>query len=202
MESSSNNEQKNRRRFFRIVDALGVAYRVISDKEAKLKVKAGQDDKYDFIDAFSLMTNYNQQIKGSLDSLKVRDVDAAEAIDTLNRKVDAILMMLELDSLITQKASHRIEQASISASGLAFPVEQRLEPHTRLSLDLLLKPSSQHVEAIGRVVACDPLREQGQFYLRVEFLEMSDQHRERLIQHIVQRQGALLRALKSEIDDL
>lgn len=202
MKPSASNEQKNRRRFFRIVDALGVSYRVISDKEAQLKVRSDQDSESGFVDAFSLMSNYNKEIQESLDDLNDRDPAAASAIETLNRKVDAMLMMLELDSLITQKVDHRIEQASISASGLAFPVEEKLEPHTRLALDLLLKPSSQHVEAIGRVVACDSLREKGQYYLRVEFVEMNDQDKERLIQHIVQRQGALLRALKSEMDNL
>lgn len=211
----------NRRRFFRIVDSLGVAYRVVSEKEiaestnsaAKDEVSsessqgAGEQEASRFIDTYSLMNTYNQAIKDALGDLETAHPEAAIAIDHLNKKVDTILMMLELDSLMMQTAPHRVEQASISASGIAFPVDEQLAPNTCLALDLLLKPSIQHVTAIGKVIACDSLpsgstdSDDLPYYLRVEFTEMSHKDRESLIQHIVQRQGALLRALKNEMDD-
>ncbi len=189
----------NRRRFFRIVDALGVSYRVMTGKES-----TESDDNQDasqFVDTFSVMSGYNKLIQESLEKISVKDEHTATAIEQLNKKVDAILMMLELDSLITQRACHRVEEASISASGIAFPVEENLEVNTLLALDLLLRPSSNHVNIIGRVVSCESLSEDGLFYLRVEFNEMSDQDRETLIQHIVQRQGVLLRSLRDELEE-
>jgi hypothetical protein len=190
----------NRRHFFRIVDALGVSYRVITAAENGANNDDAEAEKQ-FVDTFSVMNNYNNLIQESLAQIEVRDPQTAMAIDQLNKKVDALLMMLELDSLITHRACHRVEEASISASGIAFPVGERLEANTLLALDLLLRPSSKHVNAVGRIISCDSMPEESLYYLRVEFTEMSDPDKETLIQHIVQRQGALLRALKAETED-
>lgn len=195
------NNESNRRRFFRIVDALGVSYKVMSEKE----VAATSDDESDavnpFVDTFSVMKGYNELLESSLENIKARDPDTATAIEQLNKKFDALLMMLELDSLITQRACHKVEEASISASGIAFPVEEALEPNMFLALDLLLRPSSNHIGAVGKIISCDKLSEESLYYLRVEFTEMTDKDRETLIQHIVQRQGALLRSLRDDIDE-
>jgi hypothetical protein len=187
----------NRRRFFRIIDALGVSYRVISGKEST--ANSDEDEgAVQFVDTLSVMNDYNTLIQSSLEKIKTKDEHAAIAIEQLNKKVDTILMMLELDSLITQRACHRVEEASISASGIAFPIEESLQSNTYLALDLLLRPSSKHVNAVGKVIACDRLSAESLYYLRVEFTEMMDKDREILIQHIVQRQGTLLLALKSD----
>jgi hypothetical protein len=187
----------NRRRFFRIIDALGVSYRVMSGKEST--ANSDEDEgAVQFVDTLSVMNDYNTLIQSSLEKIKTKDEHAAIAIEQLNKKVDTILMMLELDSLITQRACHRVEEASISASGIAFPIEESLQSNTYLALDLLLRPSSKHVNAVGKVIACDRLSAESLYYLRVEFTEMMDKDREILIQHIVQRQGTLLRALKSD----
>ena len=196
-----NKQSDNRRRFFRIVDALGVAYRVVNGQQARLGEQSAMPES-GFINTQQLVQGYDSIIKDSLVSLQARDPSAAMAIDQLNKKVDTLLRMLELDNLLVQYPSHHVEQASISASGIAFPAEEKIPLQSTLALDLILRPSSQHIKAIGRVVACDSLREMSQYYLRVEFIEISEPDRERLIQHIVQRQGALLRALKNEIDDM
>ncbi|RUT72583.1 hypothetical protein, partial [Ancylomarina longa] len=61
--------------------------------------------------------------------------------------------------------------------------------------------SPNHIGAIGKVISCDKLQDQNVYYLRVEFTEMSEPDKERLIQHIVQRQGVLLRKLKDEMEE-
>jgi hypothetical protein len=193
--------ESNRRRFFRIVDALGVSYKVMTEAEVSGSDQETGEVSKQFVDTFSVMKNYNNVLNEALEKIQPRDPDTAVAIEQLNKKFDALLMMLELDSLITQRACHQVAEASISASGIAFPVEESLEPGMFLALELLLRPSSKHVGAIGRVIACDKLSDDDVFYLRVEFIEMTDKDKEVLIQHIVQRQGALLRALKDDVDE-
>ncbi len=198
-----NDNVDNRRRFFRIVDALGVSYRVMTDTEVGVQKNDEDADETDqqFVDTFSVMNGFNQSIQESLEKIESRDADTAKAIASINKKVDALLMMLELDSLITQRACHKVEEASISASGIAFPVEEPLDADVSLALDLLLRPSSKHVNAIGKVVSCEQLSDEPLYYLRVEFTEMTHKDKETLIQHIVQRQGALLRALRDELEE-
>jgi hypothetical protein len=195
------NKESNRRRFFRIVDALGVSYKVMTDAEISEGDLASGEVSKQFVDTFSVMQNYNNILNETLEKIQPRDPDTVTAIEQLNKKFDALLMMLELDSLITQRACHQISEASISASGIAFPIEEQLEPNMFLALELLLRPSSKHVSAVGKVIACDKLSDDNVFYLRVEFVEMTDKDKEILIQHIVQRQGALLRALKEDVDE-
>lgn len=189
-----NNSQGNRRRYFRIVDALGVSYRVVSDEDAG-------SDSAKRIDTLSVLNHHNTLIQEQIAVVEPDNPAVARLAAQLNQKIDAILMMLELDNLMSQHACHRIDQASISASGIAFPVGESLAPNTLLELDLLLRPSVKHVVTLGRVVACDAMPEAESYYLRVEFTEMTDPNRETLIQHIVQRQGVLLRALKGVEDE-
>ena len=197
-----NSNESNRRRFFRIVDALGVSYKVMTEAELASGGKEETDQvPKQFVDTFSVMKNYNEVLNEALANIQPRDPDTATAIEQINKKFDALLMMLELDNLITQRACHKVAEASISASGIAFPVDEKLESGMFLALELLLRPSSKHVCAVGKVIACDSLSDDGLFYLRVEFIEMTLKDKEVLIQHIVQRQGALLRALKDEIGE-
>jgi hypothetical protein len=186
----------NRRRYFRIVDSLGVSYRVITPE------KEDNDDPEKRIDTLSILNHHNTLIQEQLSVVETQSPELAKLASQLNQKIDAILMMLELDSLMSQHACHRIDEASISASGIAFPIGEALAPNTLLELDLLLRPSAKHVVTRGQVISCEQMTDTETYYLRVDFTEMTDGNRETLIQHIVQRQGVLLRTLKEmEGDD-
>ena len=195
------NTDADRRRFFRITDALGVSYRVIDSDEGQ-DADPASEPLFESVNTYEVMNNHNKIISDALGRIQTRDVDVALAIEQMNKKLDSLLMMFELDNLKVQRMAHRVEEASISACGVGFAIDELIAPGTILALDLLLKPSAQHVRATGNVVGCAPIaEEEGKYYLRVEFMEIHRADRERLIQHIVQRQGELLRALKSSIDD-
>ena len=180
----------NRRRYFRIVDSLGVSYRLIeSDKKDD-----GDSEKN--INTLSILNHHNTLIQSQLEAVESKDPEVAALVDLINKKIDALLMVLELDNLMSQHACHRVDEASISASGIAFPIDEPLAPNGLIELDMLLRPSAKHVVAIGQIVSCERIPNDEAYYLRVEFTEMTDTNREILIQHIVQRQGVLLRTLK------
>jgi hypothetical protein len=183
-------KKDNRRRYFRIVDSLGVSYRIIKpDKNGDAKTEQS-------INTLGLLNHHNTLIQTQLEAVAEKTPEIAELINQLNKKIDAILMVLELDNLMSQHACHRVDEASISASGIAFPIDEPLAPNDFIELDLLLRPSAKHVVAIGQIVSCERIPNDEAYYLRVEFTEMTDINRETLIQHIVQRQGVLLRTLK------
>jgi len=192
----------DRRRFFRITDFLGVAYKVV-DSNHSIAVNNEIEGSTDtpVIEVGGVIKNHNKIIDEALAEVDKRDPHSAKAINQLNKKVDAILMMMELDNLIAHKAEHSIEEASISASGIAFPVSENLSVGSSLSLDLILKPSKQQIKAMGKVIECESITDSDQYYLRVEFTEVDGKDREGLIQHIVQRQGALLRTLQGQLGD-
>ncbi len=185
---------EDRRRFFRIADAIGVSYKRVDEAHSD-----AQDDMHEGANFFSLLESQTHSLQMLLSELKKSQPVAAKAIAALDKKLDTIVALMELDNITGGIATHSIQQASISACGIAFPVNENIEPDTQLRLSLLLETSSEQISALGRVVGCQEIGGQNNYCLRVEFVEMSDSDREKLIQHIVQRQGLLLHSLREQM---
>ena len=184
------NDNADRRRFFRITDTLGVAYRVISAEEQSSDELQSQS-----LDVHGLIAHYSDIINHSAITLESQDPALSQAIDALNKKLDCIISQLELKNLLSSQVPHQLLEVNISACGIAFIIDEALKSGEVLALELFFKPEELHVLAKGRVVDCE-MGEDGNYYLRVEFLEIPQADQERLIQYIVQRQGALLRSLR------
>jgi hypothetical protein len=192
------NKQEDRRRFFRITDAIGVSYEII-DEGASLSSSAKDKKKKAFVDLQLLINQNDETISSSLKKLKEQQPQAAKAIDAVNKKLDTIIKLFELENNVDRQSVMPIEDASISACGIAFPINENLQKNTKLKLTLYLQTSGDQIEAEGRVIECRELSHNN-YYLRVEFTSMSNPNRESLIQHIVQRQGVLLRSLRNQFD--
>ncbi len=193
----SEEKAKNRRRFFRITDAIHVAYEVI-DEEATLESLEVEHNEV-MVDAIAVIEQHNEDISRTLSELGESSPIAAKAITAVNDKMDTLLNLLELDNVIIQKKLQRVESASVSACGIAFPIGEMLKTGQRLKLMLRLEPSDTRLNVIGSVVDCNQLGEE--YYLRAEFIDMDDTDREHLIQHIVQRQSVLLKTLREQVDE-
>jgi len=189
-------DEKNRRRFFRITDAIQVAYEVIDEASTLESLKIDRNEV--MIDAIALIDQHDEDINQTLSELGESAPIAAKAITALNDKIDTLLSLLELDNIIVQKKLQRVEAASISACGIAFPIAEIMGVGQTLKLMMRLEPANIKLNVIGRVVDCNALGEE--YYLRVEFVDMSDIGREQLIQHIMQRQGALLKSLREQVE--
>ena len=193
-----NKMNEDRRRFFRITDAIGVSYSLVeTDSDSG---EASNKSAMNEVNVNKLLRSHNHAIKNALSVLKTTNAAAAEAITALDKKIDTVIRLMELDSTTEGVQSHSIHQASISACGIAFPVSEELSSDTQLNLTLYLETSGEQVNALGKVIDCQSLPEEGSYYLRVEFVEMDDSDREKLIQHIIQRQGSLLRSLKEQME--
>lgn len=183
MNSRSNEE---RRRFFRIIDAVSITYRQLDEPSSSSDQGPPRD----------LISKYNDGIKKMLGDMYKAEPDTAKVLDLLNKKLDLFFSLVEVSDQGHGEEVLDIEEASLSACGIAFAVNESFKPDTRLLLKLFLKPSNDEVEAEGRVISCQPIGNAQDNYLRVEFSEMHYQGREKLIQHIVQRQGAMLKNLR------
>jgi hypothetical protein len=150
------------------------------------------------VDAVTVMEHHNEDISQPLTELGESAPIAAKAITALNDKIDTMLNLLELDNIIIQKKMQRVEAASVSACGIAFPIDETLALGQKLKLMMRLEPSNIKLNVIGCVIDCNQLGEDN--YLRVEFIDMSDADREHLIQHIMMRQGVLLKTLREQVD--
>ena len=203
----SANKEDDRRQFFRITDAIGVAYEVVaeasleSDDSAHEEPSQAQQEVVDQgqVDIKTLLEEYGQQVNSALAELSPQQAPMANAIAALNQKIDTLLQFFEWEHLSCRQPFQKVAEASISASGIAFPVDKPIETGATIGLTLYLQPSDEVVKALGRSVGCHDLGDD-RHYLRIEFVDISDADRERLIQHIVQRQGSLLRSLREQLE--
>ena len=84
--------------------------------------------------------------------------------------------------------------ASISGCGMAFHCREPLAVETRLRVSVALKPSQIVVAFNARVVSCERVSEipAKDYLLRISIDENCTAAREQLVQHVVQRQSALI----------
>lgn len=184
--------QRDRRRYFRINDTLGVAYRILSAEEIQQSDSLSERP----VDARNIIAGFDNQIDQLLLQLRPKDPVVAELVEILNQKINSILDQLNLESDLVQRIAHKVQEVNISACGMAFVVEEDLPPGAVLSLDLLLLPANLHVFTRGIVIDSTAVESGEGFHARLEFSGMESQDQEVLIQHIVQRQSHLIRALR------
>ncbi len=184
-----------RRRFFRIDDTVGVSYRLLTEEEAK----AQSDGAYHAVDVFSQIAGFDTKIENFLGQLQIKDPVAAALIDNINKKLNCVITQLELENRLVQQVVHDMQKANISACGMAFNIDTEIEADREMSLNLLLLPSNLRVSTFGRVIACEHGKNVDGYYIRIDFHDMEPADQEVLIQHIVKRQGSMLRDARNDI---
>ncbi|MGI1679760.1 MAG: PilZ domain-containing protein [Cellvibrionaceae bacterium] len=178
-----------RRRFFRINDTVGVAYRILSQDE----VDSQDSGKNQQANVFGIINDYEIEISDLLVKLRGTDPLLEEVLSAINKKINGVIDHLEMENRLIQRLAHKSHEVNISACGIAFMADNQLQVGQSLSLDIVLHPSERHVFTFGRVVGVESSEDERSCYVRLNFYNMSSNAQETLIQHIVQRQGALLR---------
>lgn len=187
-----------RRRFFRITDTLGVAYRVLAEDD--LEVSAGMMEEHASADPGTLIEAVDKTIQALLPQVRLKQPAVAQVLEALDKKLNYLFNQLAMDTRLVERIAHKVHEVNISACGMALVVDEPLVPDTMLALDLLLKPTNVHIHTRGQVVSCKLAGKeiaeamQGTHYVRMEFRGMGLADQELLIQHIVQRQSLLIRA--------
>jgi c-di-GMP-binding flagellar brake protein YcgR len=191
---------KERRRFFRIDDSLGVSYHRMGSEEAKVlseEITQGSGE-------FDYMSNFDNRIQTLLDGCRVQSPVAAELVDLINKKLNFVIQQVNIDTKLMQQITYSLRQVNISACGMAFVNEERLEQEQLLQLELMLQPSELKIRVLARVVACesmvlDEAQTEQQFFLRLNFEMIKADDQELLIQHIVKRQSFQFKKKRQEL---
>ncbi len=198
----THNQQKDERGYFRIVDFIGLDYRVLEQAEFARLVAANKHAEVPPLDELAVL---DQQIQLVIDRLKIRQPDAADLSDLLNKKIDLIVRHSNLASGLPDTNKFPQRQVDISATGVAFPAHCAVSPGQYLHLDLLLQSGRQHLKLLAKVIGCDndasSLNDEDlslTHIVRVTFVEMNEHISEFLIQYLVKRQGALLKSRRLE----
>ncbi|GAB1258467.1 PilZ domain-containing protein [Aurantivibrio plasticivorans] len=180
---------QERRRFFRITDTVGVAYRILEEGELPnpediAPLLAAQD----FSKLQQLINSYGK-----------KDPELAIILKLMNAKMTTLINELNIEARMTERMSQHLQEVNISACGMGFHTDEQISVGQVLALDMVLYPSDQHVHCFGELVASEPALDGRGFYTRVNFTGLDEYDRELLIQHIVQRQSLLLRNYKQHL---
>jgi c-di-GMP-binding flagellar brake protein YcgR len=184
----------DRRRYFRISDNLGLAYRVITDDH----ITAAGEVRSAPVNIFELLVEHDEAIAQLLEQLRPRDPVVAGLAVSLNKKINCIVNQLEMESRMIEQIAHKICEVNISACGMGFRVDEVINRGERVQLDMVLLPENRRLLAQAMVIACEPLAEG--HYVRMDFIDMIERDQEFLIQHIVKRQGDLLREAREQAE--
>lgn len=184
-----------KRRYYRINDVIGLGFSLhdADNDSNSLAVRGVADELPQKI--ASIDREYNR----AANILYHENIVLSEALCLLSKKVELLAQaVLPQDKPDSNKLNET--PVNISACGMAFLTENRLEPDTRIHLRLCLKPSDAILELEGQVVACEnhPGSDVASWLLRVEFVDADFLAQEELIQHIVQRQCVQLAAVRAE----
>lgn len=182
--------QDDRRRYFRISDRMGVAYRPLNEAEAG--AGAGTESS-----SVQRLAQRNAQIEALLESLASSAPETAQLGRLLNQKLDWAIAQGSGDKHWSSLAEQDLHSVNISACGMGLRLDEPQPVGTQLQFELLLMPERQPLSIRAEVIACEP-EPDDHYYVRLEFVDMDNRVQEELIQHIVRRQSDMLRRTREE----
>jgi hypothetical protein len=179
----------DRRRYFRLNDTLGLAYRNLSIQSETPKAEA----------FWQPLAQADAQINQLLGQLAARDPSLAQLLALFNQKLERLASDLVLAGAVAAPRVASTQTVNISACGLAFSQPQALPKGALLALEIQLLPGNDTIAALAEVMACDPC-DTGGFYWRLAFTRIEPAASERLIAHLLQRQREQIQAAKQQLN--
>ncbi|MEQ8233560.1 MAG: PilZ domain-containing protein [Gammaproteobacteria bacterium] len=188
----------DRRRYFRIEDRALLKYRVVADEDLEQERHFIQANEIRASNLHAALAGIDLRLEDAFEAVREESKAMAQALELLNRKLTLIERVVALESGQVVTGTHREHEpseVSLSGGGIAIAADTPLALNAPLAIDLVLLPSHHSMRAIGRVVDCR--RGDGErFQIAVQFEEIREQDREALIQHVLRKQAAELRAAR------
>ena len=180
---------QERRRYFRITEAVGLTYQYIDGSDGEPGIQPSTAPQ-----ALIRVSDLDEKIDKLLAPLAETSPEVAELIMLFNQKLERVVGFLSVESQIVGRIAQKVKQANVSACGIGFENDEYAEIGTRLRLELTLFPTELKIVTYGRVVGCNE-QDQGDepYYWRVDFYGMSQVAQEKLIQHMVRTQTKQLK---------
>lgn len=179
---------EEKRRFFRINETIGLAYEGLDDD-------AEQVQHEHMVDLWELMSEQDEKIESLLQKADTQAPVVADLVRAFNQKLERIVRLLVVENRMVDRLANKAKEVNISACGIGFWSDRPIAENTRLKLEIRLFPGDKSLTTGGRVIACEAEGER--YFWRIDFFDMSRAEQENLIQHIVQRQSAQLKASRA-----
>ncbi len=192
-------QNKERRRFFRINDDICLEYDLVSEEEynnAPAELEAMQHTAFSMSAEFATLNN---EFHPLLNNIKQNSPDVAQYLELLNQKIDALSQhLLEVQIGIEDTKM----PANISASGIAFRTKTTMNPGQPLRLRIVLFPEKIGIMVFGRVMHCDKEHDSHDEHLvTIDFEHLRYEDQELMIKHNINKQILELRQRSESKDD-
>lgn len=189
-------DNDERRRYFRIDEEIIFHWQRISLEERTRKAMQLNMNQIDYPDPDKFFLMLESDLNMALQNLKVLNPEVAKVATLINRKLNLIAANQHIGMRI-HLFDKEPQKVNISACGLAFQSQEKLDPNEPLLVEMLLLPQKVFVQCIADVVSCE---ETGPnvYQVNVDFNVMREEDREQLIQHIVQKEMQQLQLRKKQ----
>lgn len=193
MNKSKVEATEDRRRFFRIDDEVNLFYKVVDEPT----VNAASQLSNDLLSNCSLVSALDvldQESRIIMYRLEKNEPELAEYLKIMDSKISLIAQaVMRNDGDVSESASRN---ANISASGLAFECENKINAGAYIEIKLLLTSCLAVIVIYGKVIYCnnnDKSEESMPYVVGVDYVNLKEQDREILIKHVVKRQMQQIR---------
>jgi hypothetical protein len=194
VEQQNNRVEGERRESFRIEDIVLLDYTVVPAPSAEGLPLAPPPD------TFSLLSSFNethQQARVLARQVEHESKSMLRYFELIERKLDILAEALLMREMNAAGAPQRVD---IGADGMAFTSEQPLHSGCFLELKIALLSSRLGLRTRGQVVRVEPAAQGAGHAVGVRFHHPRESDRELLVQHVLRRQAALLRARHGQED--
>lgn len=184
-----------RRQYFRIQDTALVKYRVIQDHMLDLERRGVYLNQIKLENARAALFGLETSLQEVLEKVRPAEPLVVEALELINRKINLLERVVSLERAPGEDGDfleHEPREINLSGGGMAIMADTPIGAGANLTIDLVLLPDNDPMRIFGSVVDC---REQsGLHTISIAFEEIRQEDQDRLIQHILRRQTADLRA--------
>jgi len=189
--TKTNNNQNERRDFFRIDDEVHLEYEAVHEDEynnAKQILNEVHESTFALSANFATLNHDNNFL---LNNIRRNSPEISQYLDLLNQKIDALSQHLLENS--TASSEDNLVTVNISASGIAFNTSDKLEKNQAIKLRIVLLPEKVGIQAYGRIIDCKPDAENKGFLSSVDFEHIRNDDTELMIKHNINKQMIELR---------
>jgi len=190
-------DASERRRFFRIDDAINLYYKVVDEQDVIAASKMS-DDVLNNCSLVTALDMLDQESRMLMFRVEKNEPEIAEYLKTLDSKINLLAQAVMRQGKDFSEGN--VFNTNISASGLAIEIEHSIEVGEYLEIKLLLTSCIAVILVYGRVVYCkenDHKNASMPYQVGIDYINLNDQDREILIKHIVKRQMQQIREQKA-----
>lgn len=187
---------RERRRFFRIDDTVGIKAETIPSDEIDERLNNFWTNQHEF----SIRNEFNHELDqhaADLLAIEKQHPSIARYLKILQKQVDLLSEKILPDESLNGSSAKTV---NISAQGISFVSSEAVLAGEVIEISLQLLPKKQRIVIFAKTISCEKL-EDNKYQLTVDFEHIHDADREILIKHIHGHQLKSLGAARFDADN-